>query len=456
MTTMTAQPTTKSITTDMGITLELHDIQAGALHPRPTPYAGAYILLRIDDKHAGRELLRRLIPVLDSAAGPADAAKQASLTVALSFQGLQALGVPPSSLASFPLEFQQGMAARAVELNDIGENAPEHWEAPLGSPEVHVALVALAPDTAQLETVLERACDGLRDLASVVPIWRQDVYALPNEREPFGFKDGMGQPAIEGSGIRGNNPHEAPLKAGEFILGYVDETGELPAMPQPEVLGRNGTYVVFRKLHARVAAFRQYLRERAANHADEELLAAKFVGRWRSGAPLALAPERDDPDLGADPQRNNAFMYGDDERGLKCPFGAHARRMNPRDSTVTGVVRLHRMIRRGTSYGPPLPEGVLEDDGADRGIMFAFVGAHLARQFEFVQREWVNDGKFIGAPGERDPLTGANDGSGQFTVPHQPIRRRMLELPAFVVNRGGEYCFMPSLNALRWLADLDT
>jgi deferrochelatase/peroxidase EfeB len=149
-------------------------------------------------------------------------------------------------------------------------------------------------------------------------------------------------------------------------------------------------------------------------------------------------------------------MYGDDERGLKCPFGAHARRMNPRDSTVTGVVRLHRMIRRGTSYGPPLPEGVLEDDGADRGIMFAFVGAHLARQFEFVQREWVNDGKFIGAPGERDPLTGANDGSGQFTVPHQPIRRRMLELPAFVVNRGGEYCFMPSLSALRWLADLDT
>jgi deferrochelatase/peroxidase EfeB len=149
-------------------------------------------------------------------------------------------------------------------------------------------------------------------------------------------------------------------------------------------------------------------------------------------------------------------MYGDDERGLKCPFGAHARRMNPRDSAVTGVVRLHRMIRRGTSYGPPLPEGVLEDDGADRGIMFAFVGAHLARQFEFVQREWVNDGKFIGAPGEKDPLTGTNDGSGRFTIPQQPIRRRMQGLPAFVVNRGGEYCFMPSLSALRWLAELDT
>jgi Dyp-type peroxidase family len=448
--------TMNTTTTDAGITLELHDIQAGALHPRPSPYAGAYILLRIDDRHAGRELLRRLIPVLDSAAGSAAPDRQPSLTVALSFQGLKALGVPEASLASFPPEFQHGMAARAAELGDVGENAPEHWEAPLGSPDVHIALVALAPDASQLETVLERARDGLRDLSGVVAIWRQDVYALPNEREPFGFKDGMGQPAIEGSGIPGNNPHEAPLKAGEFILGYVDETGDLPPMPQPAVLGRNGTYVVFRKLHARVAAFRQYLRERAATQADEELLAAKFVGRWRSGAPLALAPERDDPELGADGQRNNAFIYGDDERGLKCPFGAHARRMNPRDSTVTGVVRLHRMIRRGTSYGPPLPEGVLEDDGADRGIMFAFVGAHLARQFEFVQTQWINDGKFIGAPDEKDPLTGANDGSGQFTVPQQPIRRRMQGLPAFVINRGGEYCFMPGLRALRWLADLDT
>jgi deferrochelatase/peroxidase EfeB len=171
---------------------------------------------------------------------------------------------------------------------------------------------------------------------------------------------------------------------------------------------------------------------------------------------LALAPERDDPELGDDPHRNNAFVYGDDPRGLKCPFGAHARRMNPRDSTIVGEARLHRMIRRGTSYGPPLPEGVLEDDGADRGIMFAFVGAHIARQFEFVQTQWINDGTFIGAPSEKDPLTGTNDGTGQFTVPQRPARRRMQGLPAFVVNRGGEYCFMPSLSALRWIAELDT
>ena len=114
------------------------------------------------------------------------------------------------------------------------------------------------------------------------------------------------------------------------------------------------------------------------------------------------------------------------------------------------------MIRRGTSYGAPLPPDVVEDDGADRGIMFAFLGAHIDRQFEFVKTQWINDGAFFGAPGEDDPLIGPHEGGGTFTIPHQPIRRRMRDMPRFVVNRGGEYCFMPGMSALRWLADLDT
>lgn len=112
------------------------------------------------------------------------------------------------------------------------------------------------------------------------------------------------------------------------------------------------------------------------------------------------------------------------------------------------------MIRRGTAYGPLLPEGVLEDDGADRGLMFAFVGAHLGRQFEFVQSEWMNDGVFFGAGKARDPVIGSNDGSGDFTIPRRPVRRRLQALPRFVVTRGGEYGFMPGLSALRWLGDL--
>jgi Dyp-type peroxidase family len=225
------------------------------------------------------------------------------------------------------------------------------------------------------------------------------------------------------------------------------------------VLGRNGTYVVVRKLHTRVAAYRRYLRAKAADRAEEAFLGAKMVGRWQSGAPLALSPDSDDPELGADAKRNNAFLYADDPRGLKCPLGAHARRANPRDAFDHdgGVdVRLHRMIRRGTSYGPMLPEGVLEDDGEDRGIVFVFAGAHIKRQFEFVKTQWLNDGIFIGAPDERDPLVGPHDGSGDFTIPERPIRRRLANVPPFVVTRGGEYCFAPSLRAMRWLSELES
>ena len=441
------------------VSLELDDIQSGVLHPRPSPYVGTYLLLRIDDHQAGRELVRRLYPVVDAGQPSPDPARDAWITVAFTYQGLKALGVPQDSLDSFVPEFRQGMAARAAALGDIGESSPVHWEQPLGTPDVHVALAVLSPDPARLAALAEQARRAQQELPGVEVIWRQDCYQLPTGRTSFGFKDGIGQPAVEGSGIPGSNPRERPIKAGEFILGYPDETGSLPPMPTPEVLGRNGTYLVFRKLHTRVAAYRRYLRERASSREEETRLGAKMVGRWQSGAPLALSPDQDDPQLGADPGRNNDFGYHDDLRGFKCPAGAHARRANPRDALdheMSVNSRLHRMIRRGTSYGPMLPDGVLEDDGADRGIIFVFVGAHLKRQFEFVKTQWINDGIFIGTPAEKDPLAGPNDGSGTFTIPQRPIRRRLPGLPPFVVTRGGEYCFVPGLRALRWLAELDT
>jgi hypothetical protein len=114
------------------------------------------------------------------------------------------------------------------------------------------------------------------------------------------------------------------------------------------------------------------------------------------------------------------------------------------------------MLRRDTAYGPPLPEGVLEDDRQERGLMFMFVGADLARQFEFVQTQWANDGTFFrtGDPHAKDPITGAVGEEDTFTIPQTPIRRRLLRgLPRFVVTRGGEYAFVPGLRAWRWLAD---
>ena len=442
-----------------GSPLELDDIQAGALVERPSPYVGTYLLLAIRDRDDGRELVRRLHRIVSSAAatGTAD---ETSLTVAFTYHGLEALGVPQTSLESFAPEFRQGMAARAEILGDIGDSDPEKWEEPLGRGHVHVAVSVLSSDEDRLKAVADKARRVQAELPGIEVVWRQDCYQLATGRTSFGFKDGIGQPAVEGSGRAPTNSHERPLKAGEIILGYPDETGALPPMPTPDVLGRNGTYVVFRKLHTKVAAYRTYLRARAASRAEEDVLGAKMVGRWQSGAPLALTPDQDDPGLGSDPQRNNDFSFGDDPRGFKCPVGAHARRANPRDALdAEGSVdvRLHRMIRRGTSYGPMLPDGVLEDDGIDRGIIFVFAGAHIKRQFEFVKTQWLNDGIFIGAPLESDPLVGPRgEDPGTFTIPQRPIRRRLQDLPPFVVTRGGEYCFAPSLSALRWLAELDT
>src|SRR5215218_8892365 len=173
-----------------------------------------------------------------------------------------------------------------------------------------------------------------------------------------------------------------------------------------------------------------------------------MMGRWRSGAPLARCPMHDDPELGADSTRNNDFSFrADDPIGYHTPCGSHIRRMNPRDADVSGVVRIHRMIRRGTAYGPPLPEGVLEDDSEDRGLLFAFVGSNLGRQFEFVQSEWMHDGKFFGGAETKDPISGPG-GDGTLDIPRRPLRLRLKGLPQFVVTRGGEYCFMPGMRAL--------
>src|SRR5215831_2171613 len=233
--------------TPENVRLELDDIQSGVLRPRPTPYAATYIVLRIDNRAAGRELMRRVSTVVTPAANPTSPLADTWVSVALTYQGLKALGVPQNSLDSFAWEFKQGMAARANELGDTGESSPENWERPLGTGDVHVVLVAVSPNDQQLQAALDPARKAYQKMRGIEAIWRQDCHALPTEAEPYGFRDSNNHPAIEGRGIPGTNPKEQPLKAGEFILGYRDELGGIQAT-QPEVLGRNGTYVVFRKL----------------------------------------------------------------------------------------------------------------------------------------------------------------------------------------------------------------
>ena len=433
--------------------LELEDIQSPILRRRPSPYVGCHILLHIRAGAQGRELLRRLAPHVISAAQYNFV--DTWLAVALTCSGLRALGLAPALLDTFPTAFREGMASRAASFGDTGENLPDHWEAPYGSGQIHVALTLLSVSRRFWEEKLAFARQQLAELPGVELLQRVDFEQPPDARTPFGYKDGISMPKISGNNLSPISSPEEEIAPGEFVLGYPGEAGRHVPMPQPAVLGRNGTFAGFRKLHSRVAAFRRFLQDNRGPSLSENLLAAKVIGRWRSGAPLVLAPEADDPELISDSGRVNNFDYEDDPSGLRCPLGSHIRRMNPRNTrlAVMSNVKLRRLIRHGTTYGPPLPEGVLEDDGQPRGIFFIFMSATAPETFEFLKKEWIQDGNFLGLGKECDPVAAHHDGRGSFTIPMRPIRRRIPLLETFTLVRGGEYCFLPGISALRWLAE---
>jgi Dyp-type peroxidase family len=438
--------------------LELHEIQATVLRPRPAPYFGTHVGLRIDDARAGRELLRRLIPHVDSAASWWQA-RSTWLSVGISHAGLEALGVPPDSLHSFPEAFRVGMAARAAQLGDVGVNDPKNWEVPFGNGQVHIAVSAFSDSEEKKQRVLAVAREQYEKLSGIGVVLTDHFGAQPGDLNSLGYKDGIDQPAIEGSGVKSRPGYGRPIKAGEFILGYPGEAGVPLPMPQPDILGRNGTFVGLRKYQSRVGAFNRFLHANGSTEQERELLAAKLVGRWRSGAPLTLAPDVDNPALGADPQRNNDFDYSTDTRGRQVPFGCHIRRMNPRDTQLSRLsdINLHRLIRRGTTFGTPYDANALStaDDEVPRGAYFLFISAKAMATIEFLQQEWINDGDFIGAGRERDPIIGLQEGAATFTIPREPVRRRIHGIETFNVLRGGEYFFLPSLSALSWLANLN-
>ena len=345
-------------------------------------------------------------------------------------------------------------SARAEVLGDTGRNSPDQWVGGLASPALHAIAILFARNAAERERVTREHQAFLARTPGVEVLSSLDLDGIPPfdyAHEHFGYRDRLSEPQIEGSGIQPTPGSGAPVKAGEFILGHVDESGEVVPLPKPEVLSRNGTFMAYRRLQEHVGAFRDFLRQHGGPTAEgQELIAAKLMGRWRSGAPLVLAPEKDDPALGADYQRNNNFNYAQmDPQGYAVPLGAHIRRMNPRDTTAN--IQRRRMIRRGATYGPPLPEGAPED-GVDRGIAAFILCASLVRQFEFAQNVWINDPNFHELGNERDPLIGNQDGTFDMTIPKRPIRKKITGLPAFTTLKGGAYFFLPGIKALHYLA----
>lgn len=463
------------------------DVQGLVLRGYGRLRAARYLLLEIVDTSAARGWLDG---VTDEITVALDEPDSRAVNLALTISGLRRLRLPPKALGGFSLEFQEGMTSphRSRLLGDQGEAAPRHWAwgGPAG-PAVDVLLLLFGTNedtvAALSDAHLEAAeARGLRHVTTL------DTFDA-GLTEHFGFRDAVSQPVIAGLGRAAPAMHT--VHAGEFLLGYRNEHGQYtgrplldPAFdpggmlpPDPSGsdcrdLGRNGSYLIFRQLSQDVATFWRFVDEATRNadgsDAPEERirLAAQMVGRWPSGAPLTMSPDRDRPELVDD---NDFGYHAHDPYGLRCPIGSHVRRTNPRDSLPPGpgtstsveVGKRHRILRRGRRYGRPVDRdallaGSVTADG-ERGLHFICLCANIARQFEFVQSTWALNPHFAGLYDDADPLLSGHASVGRsFTVQALPVRQRTTGLPAFVTVRGGAYFFLPGLRATRYIASLRT
>lgn len=502
----------------MNTGIQLQDVQAHILRGAK-PAAAFYLALNIIKVQQFLGFIDSLKPYLHSEERVRKSRKHehsddlpAPLLVNLgfSFTGLKKLGLHEQLLAQFPLPFQQGMAARAAFIGDAGNDAPERWQGRWGHPGIHVfvAFYYLPGQDSQVATRdrqesvrarLEHLLEALSVNEKMVPgaliLEREYAEVIRKDNrivEHFGFKDGISQPWVKDgiAGLRGGgkkNPGEddwLPLAAGEFLLGYCNElklitqkpdtTGNkksvMPVgpdclLPEPDApdakaffnLTRNGTFLVYRKIEQDVKKFREDI---VGKHGWP--LAEQLVGRQVDGKPLLNAG--DDSLLASD----NDFDFSKDRDGMGCPYASHVRRTNPRTSLDasgqrgTRDVDQHRMIRRGMCYGPWLDDTDNATATQARGLHFLCYNANIESQFEFVQKNWINNSDFIGCPGTLiDPVVGSHiappkqDGNGQNDRPGQgglfvaPARDLpVFDLPSVTTVKGGEYFFVPGLHGI--------
>ncbi|HEY5893062.1 MAG TPA: hypothetical protein VIT91_07505 [Chthoniobacterales bacterium] len=468
-----------------------------------------YDLVRVKNPAAARSWLRS-VPVTTAEA--MDPPPKTALQVAFTAQGLRALGVPESVIEEFSHEFRSGMTvkSRSRQLGDVGSNAPESWDWGGPSREPH-AVVMFFAEPGHFDTLIESLTESVWQEAFepvVPPLGTTDLDGI----EPFGFADGISQPQIDWEQRKETTHAQLDytnvVALGEVLLGYRNEYGkftERPLLkpgtassglldaedePLKKDLGRNGTYLVMRQLHQDVRGFWQFMNEQAGgDYHEAEKLAATMVGRTKEGDPLV--PLRKEPIPGIDPGegRRNQFTFDVDPAGARCPFGAHVRRANPRNTDypnrptnilkkiitmlgfgprglyddLTSSVRFHRIVRRGREYGNELPiERAINPpppDDPGRGLHFICLNANILRQFEFLQNAWMMSTKFSGLTEESDPLVGNRQSiqgcpvTGNFSISTDGgLSHRITGLPQFVTVRGGAYFFLPSLRALRYFA----
>jgi deferrochelatase/peroxidase EfeB len=402
---------------------------------------------------------------------------EACFNIGVTSEGLKAFGVPAESLETFPTEFIAGMAQRAIKLGDFGDSAPPNWAVPFDRPErIHVVASIYADDVAAIDRVQAQVARAFA-VRGVL-----DGRNLAGNRVFFNYVDSISQPRFEGIHDPDLAGVEEPLDPlGTALLGHPTKLeGLMFRVPNPNVLGFNGSFNAFRVLAQDCAGFEDYLTtaaEMLLSHPDgnkllpegaegligpgldrkralREVVAGQICGRWRlNGAPLATAP---DGPLAA-PKTNGFLTNFDYTRDSACPAGAHIRRSNPRGGPIVQRIssRTRRLVRRGMVYGPDFDAA--KPDAVERGLLGSFIGASLGAQFEAVMYDWVNLGlQDPDITGSNDPLIGANvPETSWFDLRLQgggTIRLR--GLPRFVTTRGGAYMFLPSLSGIAYLAGL--
>ncbi|MBC8117006.1 MAG: peroxidase [Candidatus Saccharimonas sp.] len=451
--------------------LRHEDIQGIVLRSYRMPVVRHFVL-RVDDASGAKRLIASLVDdarrtsLQITAAAPwsDQTTPDACFNLGFTWQGLRALQLPfdlDRSFRSFP-SFISGAVARAGFLHDIGNSDPENWLGGLapkakGSTESDAHLIlTLHAQSADLRELRSKELRALFESSpSVTELSAHDGQALPGEKVHFGYRDGMSEPNIEG-GFAVLPDSQPVVPACQFVL--LDD-GDYN-VPDPPALGLNGSFAAFRIIEQDVVGFENFLSANSESEAGKEKLAAQMMGRWRNGTPLVLSP---DAPIELPDDKLNEFDYvatsnnPDDSLGLRCPIGAHIRRVNPRGVPAPGVGsgHDHRLIRRGLPYGPEYVPGTAPDN-QPRGLIGMFICADLFNQFEFVTNDWINRGGFVsGLPlGQKDPLIGSNSSeTSQFEIPSGPGQKRVLKgFGSFISTRGGAYLFLPSLSALRFIA----
>jgi Dyp-type peroxidase family len=442
-----------------------------------TPLRARVGIFRVCTIDAPRRFGHELREALDAkfVTGATDADKQ-GITVAVTARGLERLGVPYRWRARFVEDaFGIGMRERARALGDVGPSDPAEWdEGWRHHNRLHVAFWFQAQDLdalQELDKELQCRFGSVREQVSV----ETAVLGRPRARtEHFGFVDGVSQPWVDGvrtsadrnarggGKLRSSVPRSEdttrtrnrwrPIALGEFVVGQVDETGDIFPVPSPPEVFLGGTFLVVRKLRQDVERFRAY----AGNDGERGSLASRLVGRTSGGTPLMSPLRRDRRATDGDTRSTgiaNVFTYGHDPEGLLCPLGAHIRRANPRDALGFGTTlsARRRIIRRAMPYGPSWDD---RNPDADRGLLFIACNVRISEQFEFIQQQWLNDGSPFGLGNIPDPLGGGWDpGSPRALVVSDRPLTVSAPLPSFVTTTGGEYFFVPSITGLRALAD---